>query len=163
MGKSCCATDCTNNRICVIYININQIHGHESVFTVHWFFKLLGIPVGMSAYTLNSSFCKELHLFPVIEFLHYLYDMSLDRRGCKLGRLGVIPVPCFDLSRVSLSSAVMLLKQPVLAILWAAVCVGTLLSQPVWHWEFALGFTVVASFCQRSACGTFLIQPLSAQ
>lgn len=75
--------------------------------------------------------------------------------------LGVIPVPCFDLSRVSLSSAVMLLKQPVLAILWAAVCVGTLLSQPVWHWEFALGFTVVASFCQHSACGTFLIQPLS--
>lgn len=70
-------------------------------------------------------------------------------------------MPCFDLSRVSLSSAVMLLKQPVLAILWAAVCVGTLLSQPVWHWEFALGFTVVASFCQHSACGTFLIQPLS--
>ncbi len=45
----------------------------------------------------------------------------------------------------------------------AEVCVGgsTVLSQPVWHREFALSFTVEASFCQHSVCLTVVLQPLS--
>lgn len=41
--------------------------------------------------------------------------------------------------------------------LWAEVCVGgsTVHSQPVWHREVALSFTVVASFCQHSVCPAF--------
>lgn len=47
--------------------------------------------------------------------------------------------------------------------LWAEVCVGggAVLSQPVWHREVVLSFTVVASFCQCSVCQTILIQSLS--
>ena len=47
--------------------------------------------------------------------------------------------------------------------LWAEVCVGgsTVLSQPVWHRELPLSFTVAASFCQHSVCRALLLQPLS--
>lgn len=58
-----------------------------------------------------------------------------------------------------------LLKQRVVGCktLWAEVCVGgsSALSQPVWHSEFVLSFTVAASFCQHAVCPTCLMQPLS--
>lgn len=66
----------------------------------------------------------------------------------------------------TVSSAVMheLLKQPALAIrLCGQRCVWVVAqcSQPVWHREVVLSFTVVASFCQCCVCQTILMQSLS--